>query len=130
MDHADLSDDTFQSSVVEKWRNDNEPQKDVFHTSDRLTLLQDEYNSFSAELTTKSNQIKTAKIFAEETYGFENESMQQKSRLESIELFKNMNNDKHCPVCSGSIIEFTDIVFHLISKRVFQVDYIFSQSIF
>ena len=23
MDHADLSDDTFQSSVVEKWRNDN-----------------------------------------------------------------------------------------------------------
>ena len=55
-----------------------EPQKDVFHTSDRLTLLQDEYNSFSAELTTKSNQIKTAKIFAEETYGFENESMQQK----------------------------------------------------
>ena len=33
--------------------------------------------------------------------------MQQKSRLESIELFKNMNNDKHCPVCSG---EFTDTI--------------------
>ena len=84
-----------------------EPQKDVFHTSNRLTLLQDEYNNFSTDLTTKSNQIKTAKIFAEETYGFENESIQQKSRLESIELFKNMNNDKHCPVCSG---EFTDTI--------------------
>ena len=84
-----------------------EPQKYVVHTSDRLTSLQDKYNGLSAQLTKKSDQIKTAKIFTEETNGFENESMQQKSRLESIELFKNMNNDKHCPVCSG---EFTDTI--------------------
>ena len=41
--------------------------------------------------------------------------MQQKSRLESIELFKNMNNDKHCPVCSG---EFTDTIPHKVHDSV------------
>ena len=97
------------------------PKEITFPASNRLVQLQDEQNYLIVELNDKSEQIKAAKTFANEAKGFENESNQQKLRLESIGLFEDIDKNKNCPACSGKFKD-TNPTVEAMRQSIKQID--------
>jgi len=76
------------------------PEEITFSGTEKLTQLQQDVHELQDKLSDISENIETAKHFAQEAEGFASEVQQQKLRLEAIGLF---NTDKHisdiCPLC-------------------------------
>jgi hypothetical protein len=76
-------------------------EETTFVNSDTLGKLQDDVILLRRQLNEKSDEIRQAKIFADEAEGFTTEIHQQEMRLESLQLFRTEVQDTEvCPICS------------------------------
>ncbi len=85
---------------VTKWQPINNPSTGM----DRLTYLQSQLATCYSELEELDANITNAKLFMGETSGYADEVAHQKTRLESIGLFEQLDFRKDkCPLCSGTL---------------------------
>jgi len=76
----------------------------IFVNADTLSKLQDDVKELRRQLSEKYDEIREAKIFANEAEGFITEIQQQELRLEAIQLFRTENhNAEICPICSQTL---------------------------
>ncbi|GCE09482.1 DUF3732 domain-containing protein [Dictyobacter aurantiacus] len=76
----------------------------TFANSDTLGNLQDDVTELRHQLSEKSDEIRQAKIFADEAEGFATEILQQEVRLEALQLFSaEKQNTEICPLCSHTL---------------------------
>lgn len=86
---------------VLKWEKEDE---EITAENENLYNLQSELRDLDNQLTEKTENIRAAKIFANEAEGYTDESKQHETRLESINLFNNgSDNSEICPLCSNSL---------------------------
>lgn len=84
--------------------NDWQPNKNVNSGMDKLTFLQSKLEENRQELGDLEISLANAKTFAGETSGYQDETLHQKTRLESIGLFEQLDfNTGVCPLCSGKL---------------------------
>lgn len=84
--------------------NDWQPNKNVNSGMDKLTFLQSKLEENRQELGELEISLANAKTFAGETSGYQDETLHQKTRLESIGLFEQLDfNTGVCPLCSGKL---------------------------
>lgn len=78
------------------------PTEESVISDDQLLRLQNEVTELRKEFSLKSERIKEAEFFANESEGYSSEANQQRLRLESIGLFNDLqDNTDHCPFCFG-----------------------------
>jgi cell division protein FtsB len=76
----------------------------TFVNADTLSKLQDDIRDLRRQLSEKYEEIREAKVFANEAEGFTTEVHQQELRLEAIQLFRTENqNVEVCPICSQTL---------------------------
>ena len=76
----------------------------TFVNADTLSKLQDDVKELRRQLSEKYDEIREAKIFADEAEGFTTEIQQQELRLEALQLFRTENhNAEICPICSQTL---------------------------
>jgi len=86
---------------VLKWEKEEE---EITAENENLHNLQSELRDLENLLTEKNENLRAAKIFANEAEGYTDESKQHELRLESINLFNNgSENPEICPICSNSL---------------------------
>ena len=79
-------------------------EEKTFVNSDTLGKLQDDITELRRQLSEKYEEIREAKVFANEAEGYTTEIHQQELRLESIQLFRIENqNTEVCPICSQTL---------------------------
>ncbi|OLN21611.1 hypothetical protein BTO30_14105 [Domibacillus antri] len=75
-----------------------------FPEVDKLTQLQLKLQDLKDNFNNKSEEIRAAKTFTSEAEGYAKEIQQQEFRLESINLFNNIQTDVElCPLCSNKL---------------------------
>ena len=75
-----------------------------FVNADTLSKLQDDMRELRRQQSEKYDEIREAKVFADEAEGFTTEVHQQELRLEAIQLFRTENqNVEVCPLCSQTL---------------------------
>jgi cell division protein FtsB len=104
---ANIDYESYQSlyenlTKVNEWK----PVELVTTGMDKLSFLQSQLKSNQEELDIIGEDIRNAKRFAGETFGYVNEAEHQKMRLQSIGLFETLDfTPNHCPLCSGLMKE-------------------------
>jgi uncharacterized coiled-coil DUF342 family protein len=80
------------------------PSKNNIAENDLVPSLQTKRDNVKNALYEKSDQIKVAESFADESEGYSKEANVQKQRLESIKLFSNTNHSTGtCPLCNNKL---------------------------
>lgn len=80
------------------------PQDEIFVNAERLSQLQEEVTRLQNEFNVVSTRLHDANHFVREAEGFLAELRQQEVRLQTINLFKTMDQQtEHCPVCNQFI---------------------------
>lgn len=84
--------------------NNWQPRTNLNRGMDKLTFLQSKLEEYHQELGELEIKLENAKIFAGETTGYQDETLHQKARLESIGLFDQLDFDTTaCPLCSSKL---------------------------
>jgi hypothetical protein len=79
-------------------------EETTFADADTFGKLQDDVAELRRQLNEKSDEIRQAKIFADEAEGFTTEIQQQEMRLEALRLFSTeTQNTEVCPLCSQTL---------------------------
>ncbi len=87
---------------VLKWEKEDD---EITAENENLYNLQSELRELENQFTEKNENLRAAKIFANEAEGYTDESKQHELRLESINLYNDNldNNIEICPVCSNKL---------------------------
>ncbi len=79
-------------------------QVHISKAMDRLTFLQSKLQEYQTDYDELGINIDNAKRFVGETMGYSSEAEHQKTRLESIGLFEQLDfSPGKCPLCSGTL---------------------------
>jgi len=77
-----------------------------YEAADQIDELSSKVNELRQEAMQKHREIKLAKSYQTQTNGFSSEANHQAARLESIELFKETDDDGlSCPLCASHLSE-------------------------
>lgn len=79
------------------------PQDTMPNAPSRLSQLQDELGESKSYYNSIDDEIRKSKSFAHESEGFANEVIQQKIRLQSIELYNSDYDPNNCPLCNHQL---------------------------
>lgn len=95
-----LSEDYYELlKKVALWQ----PQDIKISRYDLLNQYQEELLIIKDKLRDKNEEINSAKLFANELEGYTDEMTHQAKRLETINLFEEINENSKCPLCSSSL---------------------------
>ena len=115
-DELDLEDLLNQLKTCSVWK----PESPGHFNNEGLRELREEREDLEIRLDNTHNEIDAARAFALAQQGFGQEVKEQKSRLESIGLYKSEDNDGHvCPLCESTLespIPTTENIEHSLAK--------------
>ncbi|MGD1045089.1 MAG: DUF3732 domain-containing protein [Bacteroidota bacterium] len=95
-----------QSELIDTLKNvlDWKPSLEVGIESDRISTLTQELYNLRTEFQSIQNKIDAAETFAQEEQAFSSEVIEQRLRLESINLLSDkMDNLDRCPLCDSEM---------------------------
>ncbi|MGO9273218.1 MAG: DUF3732 domain-containing protein [Terriglobia bacterium] len=78
---------------------------------DKVTRLRSEVDAHRERFRALQGQIEAAETFERESSRYTNEAGEQRSRLQSIQVFRSLDGPHRCPVCSSELTaEFPSVV--------------------
>ena len=87
------------------------PSKAPPLAQDKVTRLRSEAEGHRERFRAVQGQIEAAEIFERESGRYTTEAGEQRSRLQSIQVFRNLDGPHQCPICSSELTaEFPSVV--------------------
>ena len=124
--------DTFPLNSIEEVRAALEralrwtPTTTPLIAQDRVTQLRSDVDGHRERFRTVQGQIEAAEVFERESGRYATEAGEQRSRLQSIQVFRNIDGPHQCPVCSSELTaEFPSVVSLSDSLRRLDLDLTF-----
>jgi hypothetical protein len=102
------------------------PSTTPLTAQDKVTQLRSEVDGHREAFRTVQGQIEAAEAFERESTRYASEAGEQRSRLQSIQVFRNLDGPHQCPVCSSELTaEFPSVLALSDSLRRLESDLTF-----